>query len=62
LWNLYHFTRENGTPCGFQLLIDYAKKHNLLPKWFEDNGADKTDNPERPMKNLSFNTPENTAN
>lgn len=30
LWNLYHFSKRQGTPCSFQYLIDYGIKNQLI--------------------------------
>ena len=32
LWNLYHFSRQQGTQCSFQYLIDYGLKQKLINK------------------------------
>ena len=36
LWNLYHFSRKQGTDCSFQYLIDYGIKNNIIEKSFLD--------------------------
>jgi hypothetical protein len=37
LWNLYHFSKKNGTPCTFQYLIDYGVDSKILKKDFKTN-------------------------
>lgn len=34
LWNLYHFSRRQGSKCSFQYLIDYGIKNRLIDKSF----------------------------
>ena len=37
LWNLYHFSKQQGTTCSFQYLIDYGIKYGLIdPNSFYD--------------------------
>ena len=36
LWNLYHFSRKQGTDYSFQYLIDYGIKNNIIEKSFLD--------------------------
>ncbi len=32
LWNLYHFSKDQGTDCSFQYLIDYGIENDLIPR------------------------------
>lgn len=32
LWNLYHFSKSQGTKCSYQFLIDYGIKNKLIDK------------------------------
>lgn len=32
LWNLYHFSQRQRTPCSFQYLIDYGLKQKLIDR------------------------------
>lgn len=34
LWNLYHFSKEQGSECSFQYLIDYGIKNKMIDKSF----------------------------
>ena len=34
LWNLYHWSQRNKTPCSFQFLIDWGLQNNLFPPNF----------------------------
>ena len=34
LWNLYHFSRSQGSKCSFQYLIDHGIQHKLIDKSF----------------------------
>lgn len=34
LYNIYHFSRSNHTPCSFYYLVEYAKKRKVLSKEF----------------------------
>jgi hypothetical protein len=37
LWNLYHFSKKNGTDCSVQFLVNYGIKNKLFPKDFFKN-------------------------
>ncbi len=32
LWNIYHFSQQQGTSCSFQYLIDYGLKQKLIDR------------------------------
>lgn len=34
LWNLYHYSSKNGTPCAFQNLIEFGINNDKLPEAF----------------------------
>lgn len=34
LWNLYHFSKSQGTECSFRYLIDYGEKNGLFASDF----------------------------
>lgn len=39
LWNLYHFSREEGVECSFQYLIDYGISNKLIDQSFLNAGC-----------------------
>jgi len=41
LWNLYHFSKDQGTDCSFQHLIDYGIENDLIPRtrFFDSNSS-----------------------
>ncbi len=41
-YNLYHFSKKNGTPFTFQYLFEYGKEHNFFDKDFFNSNAYKT--------------------
>lgn len=40
-YNLYHYSVDNGLAISFPFLLDYAKKHKFIDKWFYCKNNDK---------------------
>ena len=41
LWNIYHFSKKQGTTCSFQYLIDYGINYGLIdPNSFFDSTSE----------------------
>lgn len=36
LWNLYHFSKKNNTPCSFEKLVEYGLENHIFNSEFEN--------------------------